>query len=257
MTKAICRYTVFSLGLVWMLFSSTSVLAEEQFYRLELGVQAGAAYYMGDLAPYAFMSLGETYGAQVRCKIDPRWALQFKGQRQRVINYFESENQWDVPEGRYQTPMWHFDITGEFNFFRFGIHQYDVRMHNLTPFISLGLGFTAYNIYAETEKEYPAFEIDNMVRLDYAMYIPVGVGLKWKFAQRWQLQLAWQHQIYVLNGDGLEGVISALRPSLFNDEYQMNGTNILNNDVTSTLTVGLIFEFAHDKKICLHCKENL
>ena len=104
-----------------MLFSSASVLAEEKFYRLELGLQAGAAYYMGDLAPYAFMSSSETYGVQARVKIDPRWAVQVKGQRQRVMNYFESENQWDVPEGRYQTPMWHFDVAGEFNFFRFGI----------------------------------------------------------------------------------------------------------------------------------------
>lgn len=257
MTKVICRYTVFSLGLVWMLFSSTSVLAEEQFYRIELGLQAGASYYIGDLASYAFMSSAETYGLQARVKIDPRWALQIKGQRQRVINYIERGNQWKVPEGRYQVPMWHFDVTGEFNFFRFGVHQYDIRMHNLTPFIFLGLGFTAYNVYADAEKQYPAFEIKNMARLDYAMYIPVGVGLKWKFAPRWQLQLAWQHQIYVLNGDGLEGVISKSRPSLFNDEYHMNGSNILNNDVTSTLTIGLVFEFARDKKICLHCREKL
>ena len=240
-----------------MLFSSTSVLAEERFYRLELGVQAGVAYYMGDLAPYAFMSSAETYGLQARVKIDTRWAIQIKGQRQRVINYIESGNQWNVPEGRYQTPMWHFDVAGEFNFFRFGIHQYDIRMRNLTPFISLGLGCTAYNVYANTEEQYPAVEIKNSTRIDYAMYIPVGVGLKWKFAPRWQLQLAWQHQIYVHNGDGLEGVISAERPSLFNDEYQMNGSNILNNDVTSTLTVGLVFEFAHDKKICLNCKDDL
>ena len=256
MTKDICRYTVFSLGLMWMLFSSASVLAEEKFYRLELGLQAGAAYYMGDLAPYAFMSSSETYGVQARVKIDPRWAVQVKGQRQRVINSFESENQWDVPEGRYQTPMWHFDVAGEFNFFRFGIHPYDARMHNLTPFISLGLGFTAYNIYADAEKAYPAFEVGDWERFDYAMYIPVGVGLKWKFAPRWQLQLAWQHQIYVFNGDGLEGAIPDLKPSLFNDEYQMNGTNILNNDVTSTLTVGLVFEFAHDKKKCFNCKDD-
>jgi hypothetical protein len=212
---------------------------------------------MGDLASYAFMSSAETYGLQARVKIDPRWALQIKGQRQRVINYIERGNQWKVPEGRYQIPMWHFDVTGEFNFFRFGVHQYDIRMHNLTPFIFLGLGFTAYNVYADAEKQYPAFEIKNTARLDYAMYIPVGVGLKWKFAPRWQLQLAWQHQIYVLNGDGLEGVISKSRPSLFNDEYHMNGSNILNNDVTSTLTIGLVFEFARDKKICLHCREKL
>ena len=252
-----------------MLFSSASVLAEEKFYRLELGVQAGAAYYMGELAPYAFMSSSETYGVQARVKIDPRWAVQVKGQRQRVMNYFESENQWDVPEGRYQTPMWHFDITAEYNFFRFGtLSEYNVNMRPVTPFVFLGVGMTAYNPVALRSTGYPPLgwqkktnpvtqkEQWEYSEPDYAMYIPVGVGLKWKFAPRWQLQLAWQHQIYVFNGDGLEGAIPDLKPSLFNDEYQMNGTNILNNDVTSTLTVGLVFEFAHDKKICLNCNDD-
>jgi hypothetical protein len=69
-----------------MLLTSTSVFATNRFYRFEIGVQAGAGYYMGELAEYAFVSVGESYGLQLRCKIDERWALQFKGQRQRVIN---------------------------------------------------------------------------------------------------------------------------------------------------------------------------
>lgn len=254
-----------------MLFSSTSVLAEEQFYRLELGVQAGAAYYMGELAPYAFMSTSETYGVQVRVKFDPRWALQAKGQRQRVINTLDVDNSYNLPAGRYQTPMWHFDITAEYHFFRFGtLSEYNVNMHPVTPFIFLGVGMTAYNPVALRSTGYPPLgwqkktnpvtqkEQWEYSEPNFAMYIPVGVGLKWKFAERWQLQIAWQHQIYVCNGDGLEGkyVPGALNNPLDNS-YQINGSNILNNDVTSTLTVGLVFEFAHDKKICLHCREKL
>ena len=53
---------------------------------MEVGVQGGASYYVGELASHVFMSVGETYGAQLRYKIDPRWAIQLKGQRQRVIN---------------------------------------------------------------------------------------------------------------------------------------------------------------------------
>lgn len=255
---------------MWMLLTSTSVFAEQGFYRLELGAQAGLGYYMGELAQYAFMSPSEAYGVQLRCKIDERWALQFKGQRQRVINTIDANNEWGVVAGRYQTPMWHFDLTGEYNFFHFGLDEHDVRMHPVTPFIFLGVGMTAHNVQASSERGYPFVgwtkQLDKQGNVvpyynepAFAMYIPVGVGLKWKFAPRWQLQLAWQHQIYVLNGDGLEGKI-VYSPEdepdpMFNDSYQMNGSNILNNDIVSTLTVGLVFEFARDKKICVQCRD--
>ena len=245
-----------------MLLTSTSVFAEQGFYRLELGAQAGLGYYMGELAQYAFMSPGEAYGVQLRCKIDERWALQFKGQRQRVINTIDANNEWGVAAGRYQTPMWHFDLTGEYNFFHFGLDEHDVRMHPVTPFIFLGVGMTAHNVLASNKRDYPFVgwktAADGTCKYHepaFAMYIPVGVGLKWKFASRWQLQLAWQHQIYVLNGDGLEGVIAQNAPDKFNDSYQMNGSNILNNDIVSTLTVGLVFEFVRDKKICVQCRD--
>ena len=76
----------------------------------------------------------------------------------------------------------------------------------------------------------------------------MAIGLKWKFAERWQLQVAWQHNVYVdKNGDALEG------NSAFDNTYQMNGTNIMNNDITSTLTVGLMFEFGRENKPCVMC----
>ena len=249
---------------MWMCFASTSVCAESvvqpKVYRVELGFLAGAAYYMGELAPYAFTSISESYGLQVRCKIDQRWALQVKGVRQRVINKIESDNQWKLRAGTYQTPMWHFDLTGEYNFFRFGLDPYDIRMRRITPYISTGIGFTAYNKHANDSTAYPIWEVIDD-QLDYALYIPVGIGLKWKFAERWQLQLAWQHQLYITKkGDGLEGGIytrnSAGQPyNPLANSYEMNGRNILNNDVTSTLTVGIVFEFAPDKKICPYCNE--
>ena len=267
MTKGICRYTVIGLGLVWMLLTSTSVFANNRFYRLEIGVQAGVGYYMGELAEYAFMSAGETYGFQFRCKIDERWALQFKGQRQRVINDLTEDNEWGIGAGKYQTPMWHFDLTGEYNFFHFGLDEHDVRMHPITPFVFLGVGLTAHNVLASNKDDYPL--VGWKERLDengnvvykyhepaFAMYIPIGVGVKWKFAPRWQLQLAWQHQIYMSNGDGLEGIINQNDPSQFDDSYQMNGSNILNNDIVSTLTLGIVFEFAREKKVCVECQDD-
>jgi hypothetical protein len=239
---------------VWVLCVPTFVVGQEKMYRLELGVQAGAGYYMGELAPHAFMNVSEVYGAQIRCKIDQRWALQVKGQRQRVVNTIKVGNDWGLREGKYVNPVWHFDATGEFNFFRLGINPYDIHQRALTPFVFVGIGFAAHNVYANDTISYPILETKTGSRVDYALYLPVGVGLKWKFAERWQLQLAWQHNIYVLNGDGLEGVVNNAQPNLLNNSYELNGSNVMNNDVTSTITLGIVFEFAADHKICPFCE---
>ena len=97
MPVSITRYTKILFGMVFAVSVSLSAAAEEnpdKFYRLEVGLQAGAAYYAGELAPHAFMSTAEAYGVQARVKIDPRWALQVKGQRQRVINTLKEDNEW-------------------------------------------------------------------------------------------------------------------------------------------------------------------
>jgi hypothetical protein len=196
---------------------------------MEVGVQGGASYYVGELASHVFMSVGETYGAQLRYKIDPRWAIQLKGQRQRVIN-----KEYNVGNS-----MWHVDVVGEYNFFQLGLDEYNIHMRSLTPYMFLGVGATVYE--------------DALIMKDFfkcvAVYLPVGIGLKWKIAERWQLQLAWQHNVYLWNGDGLEG------SEAFDNLHEMNGINIMNNDVTSTLTVGVVFEFGHKERTCLLCDD--
>ena len=208
----------FGLVFVWVLLVPTRAFGESKMYRLEAGVQAGAGYYVGELAPHAFMSTAEVYGAQLRCKIDQRWALQVKGQRQRVVNTIKKDNSWGFAEGKYTNPMWHFDVTGEFNFFRFGIDPYNIHMRAITPFIFLGIGFSAHNVYANDTLSYPVLETKVGSRIDYAMYIPIGVG-----CQRNQ-------------------------PFHHNSRHHQNI-----HDVTSTLTVGIVFEFAPDQKGCPFC----
>lgn len=256
-----------------MLLASTSVLAQETpMYRFEIGAQAGAAYYMGELAPHPFMSTSETYGLQFRAKINDRWAVQAKAQSQRFIHTFQPDNQWNIPAAKYQTPMWHCDVTGEYNFFHYGYNAYDIRVRNFTPYIFLGLGVSFLNHDATNHEGYAFLGKERQVRPDTiyyeraqtraALYVPVGVGFKWRFAPRWQLQLAWQHNLYIHNGDCLEGEITPRTQgnqqegpyNLFNNSHNMNGANIFNNDVASTFTVAVAFEFMQDPGICLICR---
>ncbi|MBR5828251.1 MAG: outer membrane beta-barrel protein [Paludibacteraceae bacterium] len=265
MAKSILFHITFAVGLMWMLLAPASVLADNAVYRYEVGAQAGAAYYMGELAPHPFMSTSETFGLQLRAKIDSRWALQAKGQRQRVINTIDPNNEWKINSGRYQTSMWHFDIVGEFNFFQYGYNSNDFRVRNYTPYIFLGIGATAFNEKASNLDGYNLlgwhrtgkdgtgdWEYDEP---DFALYIPVGIGFKWRFAPRWQLQAAWQHNLYMVKGDGLEGGFKKdPKDEPFNNQHNMNGSNVFNNDVTSTMTVGVVFEFMREKGVCVLCR---
>jgi hypothetical protein len=70
------------------------------------------------------------------------------------------------------------------------------------------------------------------------------------FANRWQLQAVWQQQVYITSiGDRIEG-----NPDLDNS-YELNGSNIMNNDLTSSITIGLVFEFWKKGDMCLHCED--
>lgn len=275
------------------------VFADEdqyKFYWMEVGLQGGAAYYAGELAEHVFVSTRETYGAQARVKITPRWAVQLKGQYQRVSNtvQFDELDEFKQIEGlkgfkgNYSLPVWHVDMVGEYNFFELGLDEYNIHMRSITPYMFVGVGVSFLDGYSKKNH--------------FAFYVPLGVGVKWKFAERWQLQLAWQHNVYMWNGDGFEGDLyrvwnkdgacvwdrkverDAVRgskilgwvpsgmnipdialvahlgemqgyPKTLDNSYKMNGSNIMNNDVTSTLTIGVVFEFTPQKKLCVLCED--
>lgn len=251
MTRNINSYTKVFLLIAFVALLPQYINAEEShgFYFMEVGVQGGASYYIGELAPHVFMSTAESYGAQARVKFDPRWALQLKGQRQRVLNNVDVGNEWGIKPGMYKHSMWHVDIVGEYNFFQLGLDEYNISMKPVTPFMFVGFGVTIHDLKQRQYNE----RIGERPLVPLSLYIPLGIGVKWKFAERWQLQMAWQHNVYVWNGDGLEGIVDDKCPNLLNNSYEMNGTNIMNNDVASSLTIGVIFEFGRQRKICAYC----
>ena len=244
------------LVVLWTLLMPVSLCAEEKthwFYYLDAGLQGGVAYYAGELSQYAFASSAETYGAQVRFKLNPRWAFQAKAQNQRVSNRLPEDNVWGLEPISYQCSWWHVDVVGEYNFFELGLNEYNIHMRAFTPYIFVGLGASVPGKTWGLGDQ--ALRVDCMDSV--SLYLPVGLGIKWKFAERWQLQLSWQHNIYVSNGDVLEGDFGVLGDEykgLFNNTHEMNGHNIMNNDVASTLTLGVVFEFGRKGRKCVYCE---
>ena len=224
-----------SIACICACFALSVGAQTERMYRCELGLQGGCGYYVGDAAETVFQDVREAYGLHFRYKFDQRWALQVKGIAHHIRGHEYAEG---VPMERayWDTQMVNVDVMGEFNFFRFGVRQYDRRIKPITPYVGIGLGMSVcLELDWAWRDSSPAVQV----------YVPFVLGVKWKFADRWQLQLAWQHNVYF--ADNVEG------RSNLNNAYSLNGSNLLNDDVTSQLTFGIVFEFAQDRKICNTC----
>lgn len=211
-------------------------------YLCEAGVFAGCGYYVGDAAPHIFMDVREVYGAQFRYKFTKRWALQVKGEAQRLMGdeyLFESGRQPVKLGTKWQDMVINIDVMAEFNFFRFGAsNKYDKRIRPYTPYIFLGIGMGIYGA-----EGYSNANFDKVTA-----YFPFGIGFKWKFHDRCGLNVAWQHNMYF--ADNLDN-----RTELDN-RHGLNGTNLLNCDLTGQLTLGIVFEFGVPKKPCRVCNSD-
>lgn len=217
-------YRKYIVVLFSILGLATMASAQNRPFKWEIGLQGGCGYYVGDASPHIFTHVREVYGGHVRYKFDQRWALQLKGLHQVIHGAVPNE-----PEFVWSNKLINLDVVGEFNFFRLGLQEYDSRVKPITPYIFLGVGVGLHGMNYGTA----------------AAYLPFGIGVKWKFAPRWNLQLAWQHNLYFT--DDLE-ILEDL-----GNTYNLNGTNFLNDDLTGQLMLGIVFEFGKEKKICRWC----
>lgn len=236
-----CRKHRFSTGVLRLialplfLLTASLMRAGDGPFLVELGLQGGLNYYIGDANNIPFARPREIYGAQFRYKFDRRWALQIKGQASRIAFLFPVDGAGFVPNLAHQQKMTNkfisLDACAEYNFFRFGNDWSTGKLKPYTPYVFLGLGLSLYDGKADYE---------NM-----ALYIPFGVGFKWKFAKHAGLCIAWQHNIYFV--DNLENIEE------YDNIERLNGSNFLNCDLTGNLTFGLVFDFIEAKKVCRTC----
>lgn len=220
------RYTIILTLLLVGLYAWAGDDRDTRPYLLELGAQAGLGYYVGDAAEHIFMQPSWVAGGQFRYKPTPRWAFSLHGMVQELR----------IPEtdktAYFRHKIVDVDVTAEFNFFRFGsTRTYDERVKAVTPYMFLGIGCGVF----KEGKDWTA-----------AAYMPFGFGMKARLSQHIGLNLRWQHNLYF--ADNIEG----LRP--LNNQYELNGSNPFNCDLTSQLVLGFVVEFARQKKICRYCR---
>lgn len=154
------------------------VSAQELEYKMELGVLAGAASYMGDAnTTNPFYSPSGAAGVVARYNINPRMAL--KGDLTWAQLKGDTEGQNVFPDGQqcaFRRNVVGLDAQFEYSFFAYGTGGGYKDSHRLSPYIVGGLGAL-----------FSPKPVDNV----FAASATLGLGIKYKIAPRWNVGAEW------------------------------------------------------------------
>ena len=216
------------------LLSVCAVSAQELEYNMELGGMMGGCFYMGD-ANYTtpFKDVAMMGGVLARYNINPRMAVKgdlavgrIKGSTKGMENKF--------PNGGHSTFSRNvFELGAQFecNLFAYGTGAGYKDSRRLAPYMLAGIGMT----YAPK----PANHV-------VAMNIPLGLGVKYKLAERlnvgaeWSMRFTTSDKLDVTNKAGLQ----------LNDPYGIKGKGLKNKDSYSWLMLYISYDMFPKYRKC-------
>ncbi|MFN5334266.1 MAG: DUF6089 family protein [Bacteroidota bacterium] len=199
---------------------STSAQYESFRHAGELGIQAGAAHYFGDLNTSTGLkrphpAIGIFYRKQFNNYTAIRTALYYTqlsySDKLQANNDFQRRRNLD-----FKTSIWEFSLMGDFNFFRFNPENPAERF---TPFLTFGLGLFHYNPFTiyegekyflrelGTEGQNSAKFPDKKEYGTMALCLPVGIGFKWALNKKVNLHMEITHRF--TNTDFIDDVSGA------------------------------------------------
>ena len=208
----------FSVLCVFALFSANSIAQNE--YQAEIGLSSGGSYYLGDANNKLFNNMQFVYGGFLRYNFNPRFALKAE-----LINTSVVVAKYNINNALFAA-----DLCGEFNFFDLEQNTSNRFSKSFSPFIFAGVGMMT-DLYINQKFPEPSF--------------PFGIGVKVKLAERWNLTGQWSNRI-LLFSDNMENNTN------FSNPNNLNGSNIFNNDLLSTITVGISYNFWEKPCKCLN-----
>ena len=206
------------------LASVTSVFAQDT-YRYEVGGGIGMSGYIGDASTNIMKHPGWAAGGIFRYVIDRRWSLKAN---LIVANIGGRSDGIVYPGGavyEFNSTLYDTGAQMEFNFFNFGIGSKYMNLKRITPYLTVGLGGT--------------FATPDVGGNAFAIVLPMGVGVKYKWKER--LNLGLEFTMRKSFGDGLDGLsdLNGIRHSFAK-----------NTDWYSVLMVSVTYEFGKRCKVC-------
>jgi hypothetical protein len=207
MNFKLIRFIILSISVLFSTYLSAQKSPKDE-YRAEIGVTGGGNFYIGETNSQLFSNMRISYSGFVRYRINPRFALRAELTSATVAG-----------SGIHDNPVYVGDFCGEFNFFELEYNQYKRYSKTFSPYLFLGVGMLT-DVFSNQKLP--------------VIGLPFGVGMKIKLNKRWNLNAQWANRL--LLSDNLEN------NPLYDNPNHLNGTNIFNNDLLSTFTIGVSYD---------------
>lgn len=221
----------------------TCIAQDAPEYRMEAGGGIGTVAYQGDLNGSLTRNMQFTGGLVAKHKLNPRmaWAFglnygQLKGSSKNVATWYpdEAAEQMNAQPGEmltFTTQVVDFDARYEYNFWPFGTGREYLGAKPFTPFFALGAGLT--------------FAMPKDGDTAVGFQFPIGVGVKYKLADRLNLTAEWM--MHFTGTDGLDGL---------KDPYGIKSSGLFKNtDSYSVLRLTLTYDFWEKCKTCMNDRD--
>lgn len=228
------------------LFSLTPFIASAQDdpeYRLELGGGLGMQAYQGDFGGGVFKQLQPMGTLVAKYKPTPRtaWSAllgfgKLKGASQNNKTWYP---EWTANPLTFSTSLTTFDVRFEYNFWAYGTGREYRGARPLAPFITMGLGLSFASATATPQSG------DSFNEKPVAFEMPLGLGVKYKVADRMNLTAEWT--MHLTGSDRLDAV---------RDPYGIESSGLFKNtDCYSVLLVSLTYDLWAKCKTCHNDRE--
>ncbi len=213
------------LTILCLCLCSTELQAQELEYAIELGGMAGLDFYLGDANYHGLYKNSKLAGAFMgRYNLNPRMSLKMN------IGYGTIAGDALEKPGRFpeiSEQAWKFDESlvdvgcqYELSFWGYGIGSGYKGSKRLAPYIQLGLGATICGGTA-------------------TMNIPLGVGVKYKLKERWNVGVDWSMRFTL--SDKLDRI---------EDPYQIKSGFLKNKDSYCMTMIFLSYDLCPKYRKC-------
>ncbi|MDE7412485.1 MAG: porin family protein [Muribaculaceae bacterium] len=211
-----------------LILSGIKASAQED-YRFDIGGGIGMTGYLGD-ANTANLWSNPGFDAELlfRYLPNPRWGMKtnfyvgtLSGNSEKMTNVLPESKTF-----KFSTTFFELGEMAEFNFFNYGIGETYRHLKRISPYIAAGLGITAWSVSGEWGA---------------ALSIPLGVGVKYKLSERWNL--GFEFLMKKTFTDRLDG-----RP--LSDPLGIKSSFMKNTDWYSTMSVTISYEFSKRCAVC-------
>ncbi len=209
-------------------FLPTKTMAQED-YRFDIGAGLGMTGYLGDANTANLWSEpGWDFEVLFRYIANPRWAFKtnfyagnLRGDSSKMTNVFPGGETFS-----FSTTFYELGEMVEFNFFNYGMGETYRKLKRISPYIAAGIGMTIWSIDGKTGA---------------AFNIPLGVGLKYKLSQRWNI--GFEFLMKKTFSDRLDG-------EQLKDPYGIKSSFMKNTDWYSTMSLTISYEFSKRCAVC-------